>query len=80
MMRAADTAAARRAALGRARQAQRSYELAGRKWFEANDARKASMTRAIQDGLTYTEAGAVFGVTRSYVSNVVANRQGRGAR
>jgi hypothetical protein len=38
------------------------------------------MARAIHDGLSFTEAGALFKVGRTYVSNVVAGRQGHGAR
>jgi hypothetical protein len=56
---------------------QRNYESALARVADAQAKRKAAMKRCIGDGMTHTATAEIFGVTRAYVSNVVAGRQGK---
>lgn len=75
MKRVADKAEARREAAARGREAQRAYEAAGVDWALAVGKRKVAMRQAAKAGLTYTEVGEIFKVTRGHVSNTVNGRR-----
>lgn len=59
----------------RAMCAREVYDAAKVEWEAAVRERKYEMRQAVTDGLTLSEVGAIFGVTKGYVAGVVAGRK-----